>query len=133
MEDQLILFETAKLAKEKGFDWNTFFYHASFNDEYLSEDLKQGYSGSGIPASNWNSQQKMQETELYSAPTQSLLQKWLREKHLIDVWLSFGKMGGWKPLVSSRNGDYTEGYTTLLWENALEAGLLEALKLINQK
>jgi len=82
MKEQLITFETAKLAKEKGFDIPTpFYYHphyglyassfeygdeAEVNDNYNSDEWADGY---------------------YAAPTQSLLQKWLREKYNIEVEL----------------------------------------------
>lgn len=53
--EDIISFETAKLAKEKGFDSNNEIYHF--------EDIKI----------------------LGIFPTQSLLQKWLREKHDIHI------------------------------------------------
>lgn len=120
MEDELITYETAKLAKEKGFNIKTkyrFFYNSALTttEEYV------GYK------------------ELYYAPTQSLLQKWLREKHNMlviakhykDNWYEYviqnciitddGRVWG-KDIESDKNE------TT--YEQALEEGLCEALKLI---
>jgi hypothetical protein len=72
MEDQLITFDTAKLAKEKGFDWQT-------NMVYKQELL---YTRDNIIK---NSAFKNSKVYRATAPTQSLLQKWLREIHGIDV------------------------------------------------
>lgn len=79
MQDQLISFETAKLAKEKGFVWKTLFYHCEINGVYRPLNDKP-YSGSSVSYNNWNEQKSTDMgdgmmTELFSAPTQSLLQK----------------------------------------------------------
>ena len=64
MEEQLITFETAKLAYDiKLNGYNSIFPGFNYNE---NGELK-GYS------------------DKYVAPTQSLLQRWLREKHNIDV------------------------------------------------
>lgn len=96
MKDEIVTFETAKLAKEKGFDWTTAYYYQHSLTEQV--DPEHGTSG----AFGW----KKGETNLCSdyfinnhegcdypskhwfncsAPTQSLLQKWLREVHSIYV------------------------------------------------
>lgn len=76
MEDQLISFETAKLAKEKGFE----------------EKTKTWYNFSGLSVSGEQSQYPSNDKRFpsYSRPTQSLLQRWLREKHRIDIDISRG-------------------------------------------
>lgn len=107
MEDQLISFETAKLAKEKGY--------------------------------------------LYEMSTQSLLQKWLREEHKLEVLVSFspdwkwndedeclcvnmgyrvdwGFVGVYKKY--EKESYPLERYGFKSYEEALEIGLQEALKLI---
>jgi len=71
---------------------------------------------------------------MLSAPTQSLLQKWLREVHelllIILPWkdheAAVNDKHKFRPMVVSVK-TYGE-YKT--WEEALEVGLLEALKLI---
>lgn len=87
MEDQLISFETAKLAKEKGFEEYCFSYYN------LKGEIKHNYSENGSSTDvdfrvdledlldNFN--RGIPNT--YSAPTQSLLQKWLREVHKIHI------------------------------------------------
>lgn len=112
MTEELISFDTAKLAKEKGF--KKIFCH-------------YGYKKSGkvtvMPS-------------YYDAPTQSLLQKWLREVHEIEVnpAQNFTK-GGIKMQYNisiesykyNHLGKYIYGNT---YEEVLEVGLQEGLKLI---
>ena len=104
MTDQLISFETSKLAHEKGFNLTVL-------------------AGS--------------DTSMLIS-TQSLLQKWLREIHMINVLVQepttrlfryrtvFGKIG--RRLDISTGTSYTSCYN--VYEEALEAGLYQALLLI---
>lgn len=90
MKEKLICFKTSKLAKEKGFNWNTLYYHATIDNVYCDSDDSKGYSGSDIPPNNWNESigRKMSDgkiVELYSAPTQSQLQKWLRDEKQLNI------------------------------------------------
>lgn len=116
MEDQLIEFETAKLAKEKGFDWEC--------SMTAVEDTKHIY---GTGNDNHN-----QYRNNVSIPTQSLLQKWLREEHGIIVLVEDECHPEiWVFNVKSKNvnNHYCEkSYKT--YEEALEKALLEGLKLI---
>jgi hypothetical protein len=125
MQEELITFETAKLAKQKEFD-------ESCNSVFVD----------GIPkelgaVQRKNSTYKNQITR----PKQSLLQKWLREKHNIDVFVNrdntFNK-GTYClfiydnindiPRLRPLDNDVFSKYPT--YEKALEVGLQEALKLI---
>lgn len=109
MQEQLISFETAKLAKEKGFKENcTHLY----NNEILEEKNCIGFviNIDGI-------------NNLITAPTQSLLQKWLRETHKIHVWCSYQEKGYFINIDTKElNGWYRE------YEEALENGLRMGLK-----
>ena len=136
MEERLILHETAVVAKEKGFDWDC--YNEYHSKGYSYREGKPGYStvtikkgqleraGEGQVFRNLN--------DNFSAPTQSLLQKWLREEHNIDVAIL-----PWKDHCVDVNDKHT--YRPMIYkvktfgeyatyEDALEVGLLEALKLI---
>lgn len=73
MQDELISFETAKLAKEKGFDWPV-------DEFYMAETGEFFEGGDFIEKVNHN-----EFPDVVSAPTQSLLQRWLREKLKIIV------------------------------------------------
>ena len=135
MKEQLISFETAKLAKERGFN---------IPIQYVVNNVYQVYNINNNTISihsnavdNWNN-----FDSVYSAPTQSLLQKWLREVHnlhlYIDTTPSFEQMESHKskykvsvkvPFKPFRwtTGHYYLGNT---YEEVLEKGLQEALKLI---
>lgn len=116
MTDQLISFETAVLAKEKGFDIEC---NIQFHDKGIF--------------------QLATPENTFERPTQSLLQKWLREKHNIHIEVYCSKLEKdpsrkWRceiKYISSpfkrTTGHYYIGRT---YEEALEQGLIEALKLI---
>ena len=116
MKEELISFETAKLAKEVGFDCVT-------NKYYTPNSGKLVY---GIRPVVVNIRIK--------APTQSLLQRWLREKHKIHITIHYHKSGTYSTHIADEadNCMSTElfGEVFNTYEAALEAGLLEALKLI---
>lgn len=127
MEETKVTFETAKLAKEKGFNilCESFYDNEGTiykSDVYLNEERNNAYSSKSI--------------ELCKAPTQSLLQKWFREVHNIDV----------NPLTDTFvNKDESFKYVVYVtkskeidveykdfnsYEEALEFGLQEAFKLL---
>lgn len=122
MEEELITFETAKLAKEKGFDVpvKSYFYDGDTGTNILREEKHSYYK-------NYNGVDLC-----YSIPTQSLLQKWLREKHKICMEmeeyynLNDTKLG-WYAKYRKPKFNCLRGKT---YEEALEKGLQEALKLI---
>jgi hypothetical protein len=114
MEEQLISFETAVLAKEKGFDIKT-----------LYRFLGEIYREVDLNCQLWDNE--------YYAPTQSLLQKWLREVH--GIMISVDIENDCKYFISltiispnSTGDDIWGDYKT--YEEALEEGLLNGLKLI---
>ena len=88
MEDTHITFETAKLAKEKGFNIYTL-TKFDYQGETESCDLKE--------FNFW-----VLEGGHYSRPTQTLLAKWLREEHNIHIEIS--------------NNTYEEDYEIILQE-----------------
>ncbi len=123
MTDTIISFEVAKLAKEKGFDVTV--------QHFYGKDQNELYDawGSNKELKNW-----------CTAPTQSLLQKWLREKH--DIVIKCDSMtrdfnnGGYKDWYCDIRtishhiaGEARDGFET--YEEALEQGLLEALELLS--
>jgi hypothetical protein len=120
MKEQLITFETAKLAKEKGFDVYCETAYVYRYKEHESEDYWyywKSYVGS------------LTHDPLtcdIGAPTQSLLQKWLREKHntFISVDVNYCYKIYFKDVLLSESINYNN------YEDALEVGLQEGLKLI---
>ena len=95
-------------------------------------DSEENFLHNAGKKDNWNNHKcLLNESELsndYSAPTQSLLQKWFREEHGIDVYcMPVGDDSyKWYNNIASHNPVLTGTY-----EEALEVGLQEALKLIN--
>ena len=112
MEYTYVTFEVAKLAKEKGYKC---IYGGGYNketDKYASYRSKP----------------------TYPAPTQSLLQKWLREKHDIHIINRYihdeGKNKYEFTVYDNVNKGWgiAEVYET--YEEGLEDKLMEALKII---
>jgi hypothetical protein len=71
MEEKLIEFETSQLAKKKGLK-EAYNYYLKDGKMMTDEHYKQSHHKSALKI-------------LFPAPTQSLLQKWLREKYNIDI------------------------------------------------
>lgn len=130
MKDTLISFITAKLAKEKGFDIPIYHYYA---DSKTNSD-KSFILQNGIKR-NFNDKD---EGCLYSAPSQSLLQKWLREIHKIHITISVGDDDNYAVIVGTYDNqewvrDEQDEFVPIFYktyEEALEQGLIQGLKLI---
>lgn len=160
MKEQLISLETATLAKEKQFqEYTSYFYTKEnglcsidtdgeilniYNDDLTFKDSIWDCNGDfwyneiedeeGIYAQTY-------EPIKYPAPTQSLLQKWLREAHQLHLeiqvqdyvetpkfyWNIFGTYKNNKIIRCIANSP-REDYVS--YEEALEAGLQKALSYI---
>ena len=128
MEDIIITFETAKLAKEKGFPQEPnklkipyYNYKGEFKGDvkdWLRKYLRK---------------EDTSDVESVSAPTQSLLAKWLREEHNIHL-IAYKNIN-----IDGYDWCYitTDGITNInsykTYEEAYEIGLYQALKLIDNK
>ena len=131
MREKYITIETAKLAAEKGFNIET------RNSDYMVDGNYTGEVGSCISC-----------TEYVPCPNQALLQKWLREVHQIYVDVDIdqttypkfcymiSRFIGNPMNLAAEEWDWQNlpnGVDWGLhrkWEDALEEGLFEALKLI---
>lgn len=131
MKEQLISFETAKLAKEKGFNIVCRYYYDSDNPLSSSIEIKEhGLLRLGKLGEEYANYKYYPINE---APTQSLLQKWLREKHKIHITIFSSSQESWMFRITKPNQMLTEGIygeDFITYEEALEVGLQEALKLI---
>jgi hypothetical protein len=133
MEDELVSFEVAKLAKEKRFNqYCNYAYYEIYKDSEIEIKFS---SNETMYSSEW----KYFIQESFITPTQSLLQRWLREVHgaklycvpsplssRVNNWtwmLDAYEEGVWKGRVQSDSIFDT-------YEQSLEKGLLETLKLI---
>lgn len=135
MQEELISFDTAKLAKEKGLISGlkcTHIYCIGYN--VIPEDktlLSHDYIRSSVE----------NQFHLALAPTQSLLQKWLREIYNIHiiVYIMENSDGsiyydfGLKQVVNWLTNKSSKPREFLTYEEALEIGLQEALKLVPTK
>ena len=139
--------ETAKLAKQAGFDWavNRFMsYHDDCdNNPYWTIPIEN--------SRDFNNYQFKHISEAISIPTQSVLQRWLREEHnyhiiIVDtfipqdnniklVWeVLYGKPLYGKPNSILRLDDEQSNSIVFdTYEEALEAGLQKCLTLIIDK
>lgn len=126
MKDQYITLETAKLAKEKGFNYGDSY----FNDDGSYNGRKLGmYQGNEYNGRYWRS-------------TQSLLQKWLREVHGFEIQIftmgifmnksttPFSEFTLKKYQYVLNADHYYNGAGHDTYEESLEAALQKALKLI---
>lgn len=131
IKDQIITFDTAKLAKEKGLT-----HGLRCEGIYCIGwgSMKEDKAFSSSPRDNVNGQ-----FHLALAPTQSALQKWLREVHKIYIVLTphIDKNRNIIYHVDIYSESITEDDLTIWkyynYEEGLEFGLQEALKLVIPK
>lgn len=120
--DELISFKTAKLAKEAGFKEAVYAAY-SLRTNKFSHKSKYGRSYNTLSNT---------PTHLISAPTQTHLRRWLREKHNIsvEVWYDYehGKFTVGVYDIDRKVNHMNPVYGT--YEEVLEDGLICALKLV---
>lgn len=135
MKEQLVNYKTAKLAKEKGFN----------------EICETAYGRNADSLYYGNCTHKNSENIFLSAPTQSLLQKWLREEKDVLVEVIFSNRlsrklyeaahekpslnFSWKIYTSIKDpehifNEFWSDGTFETYEEALEEGLQKALKMV---
>ena len=132
IEEQFVSFETAKLLKEAGFE-------ANLKTRYVEEEKDEwAFWDSGTKRSDYN-----YFDDTIACPTQALAARWLREVHHLNVYACFDDVcfddGERKWFFMRENtmiNDYTSEYCSIIsydsYEQALEAGLQEAIKLIKK-
>lgn len=134
MNEQYVSFETAKLLKEKGFDWFTFGYYTM--DDY---DSPPYFGIENLCADNWNGEVEEVNDFWFSAPTQQMACRWLRKRgiHIMptigcDVDRTPRIFYGVVIALFNENGDIdyrtTDGNEYNEPEDAIEAALQYALK-----
>lgn len=144
MLDQIVKFNNAVLAYNNGFDIPVLDCYNENGEIGDNEDLI--YINYNKWAKTIGSNQN-----LYSAPSQTLLQKWLREKHQIEVkvWAEYYPTGinwcvqslQWDLTLDPKTTDLIKNGTFCFgdngefktYEEALELGLEEALKMITNQ
>jgi len=132
LKDKIVDFSTAKLAQEKGFSALTdYFYH-----EWLEEDSFDDPRSGDIRVFKEVGQVQLVKnshvgckTNRWCAPTQSLLQRWLREVHNIHIQNHFLN-GKYAVKIKYNTNKSDNVYNKDTYEDALEEGLRKALNLI---
>ena len=120
MNEDYVSFEVAKLLKEKEFDWYCRAYY-DYNSEEFSylNDISNTY-------------------DVYAAPTLYMAIKWIRNKKEIHIMIDVCASGYYTVLWKT-NGTFiktladkgpNDGGVWDSYEYALDAGILETLKLI---
>lgn len=134
MEEKLISFGTSKLAKEKGFNIPVLNCYNENNELGDVDDLLYiDYNKFDVVYGS--------NTNMYSVPTQSLLQKWLREKHSLYILLEETEtlsldsgIGFYYKIIKVKDKEHLRldysMYFYKTYEEALEVGLKEGLQLI---
>ena len=128
--EDYISFETAKLLKEKGFNWECECYYFFNNEVQFEESLAHW---------DWNNGY----TYRYSAPTIQMAMKWLREAYKIHInldihWLHFANTLGWMYIITKivengveyvdAKGDEDDKHFYSTYEEAAEAAIKYCLE-----
>ena len=135
ISDKLVSLETAKLAKEKGFNWLC----QSVKIETIESSEREIYNEGEC---RWETIKDVVKTRI---PTQTRLQRWLREEKMMHIEIAHNPMyGGFMPyickIVQGKEGVFTllESNSHVIamqnatYEEALEAGLQYALEHFEQ-
>lgn len=130
MKEKLIEFETAKLAKEKGFDIEYFNFYVKPNCKMFGVDEKYRY----YPIANSKKDKvytigkeaTLNPENVLTAPTQSLLQRWLREVHNKHIVIQKNDEG-WYFSSTEVGGSMFNSFEEAL-ENALFYNILIIIK-----
>jgi hypothetical protein len=153
MKDSLVNIDTAKLAQEKGFKfdekcWDDYEDMVMYSGYYVFGYHYKRLEYTSIPLMYAeNHANSVQYTKHIDQPSHSLLKKWLREVHGIYVnvyhdltpdaksvlyYTNWGHINdpSSKDYKYSPNGGYDEEAIWKTYEEALENGLQEGLKLI---
>lgn len=142
MEEQVVSLEVAKLLREKRFDVPCRYCYGKgvWDSEYSIKDYieeKRGtvYEGESDTNADWNSTLFTLIMDSMSAPTQTLAQKWLRDTQRTIVLVDYDSTDTkyWCNITymdSSRCEAFTTSLSCGTYEEALEEGLKQALKLI---
>lgn len=141
MKEVYVSFKIAQLMKENGFDWFTYAY-------YTKDDVdeKPYFGMENLCPDNWNGTEDEVNDLWFSAPTQQMATRWLREVHNIFIGIDIGEdidgNFGYMPFVhildnlSCSDCKYVPhvdaddicDFTPQTYEDAVEAALKYALK-----
>lgn len=131
--EEICTYEVSKLAKEKGFQLDCIGYYDFVGEFHFNYESAISNKERTFCHNKYNN---IWHRDLTDAPTQSLLQRWLREEKKISVevsWFDVGNKYFWVA-KDMNNHDVFKPKTTKCmtfydtWEQALEHGLKYALE-----
>ena len=130
IEESYVSFDTARMLKEAGFDVPCNSYYELEDGEAVRKDCIRPYDHNGFGDT------------ICSRPTLTLAARWLRDKHRLHVSVSIvGLFDGLRDItywafsimnVNTALFEYIDGNRYDSYEEALEAGLQKAIKLIKK-
>lgn len=131
IEESYVSFDTARMLKEAGFDVPCNSYYELEDGEAVRKDCIRPYDHNGFGDT------------ICSRPTLALAARWLRDEHKLHVSVSIaGLFDGLRDLiywafsvmnVNTALFEYIDGNRYDSYEEALEAGLQKAIKLITNE
>lgn len=129
-EDRIKL-DTAKLAKQKGFQAGSKHVYIHWNDDSRTECYDDYYTinnvkGADLSNSTWT---------VYEAPTQTMLKKWLKLKFNLPIVIKWNKSFGWYfRILKHITFEYqTEQKYFDTEEEALENALVATLDIVDDE
>lgn len=138
IHEEICTYEVAKLAKEKGFNIHCTPFYAldNFTAEYVDDagDFYEVDFEKGNLYLNYPIKGSLHKAKMLPAPTQSLLQRWLREEKKWNIVVRMYEDKGYYWFVQNSKGQLQESYFTFAdemfntYELALEDALSYALK-----
>ena len=135
IKEQYVSLETAKLAKEKGFNQ---YYHQRYNKETGELEYSPCIKHTLKVVDGKMTRVNITDMTQIFAPTQSLLQRYLREVHNIHILIEFNTLNEsyaffidykYNKTYTYCEGDF-QNTNFKSYEEALEKGLYQALQLI---
>ena len=134
IHEEIVTFEVAKLAKEKGFPQDVDRWlgdlHSATSSNYYNH--KGELNGDCLEIINCicRKEDVPIELQIIVAPTQSLLQRWLREEKGLHITVPFDNNEFWWQIknLANRDSEYGEALGFDTYELALEDALAYSLK-----
>jgi hypothetical protein len=134
MRDQIISFKASKLAKEK-----MFFDKNVSGGVRISQDFVYFDDGTLHETKEFLNDDFFKIPIIYNAPTQSLVQKWLREEHGIAIMICTESTNDWIYKIASLNPESSYNGNLIIsdsknsfpiYEQALEEAIIKAFEFI---
>lgn len=140
MEDTIVKYVTAKLAVSKGCEGfigkylgHHYYNHNGILDGDIIEELKEEFRLKKEHNISFDEARKLNTLKSIPAPTQSLLQKWIRDNfniHIEIIMVDTLTSTYAYHIPSTGNGIRPDSKLYDSYEECLEDGLLESLELI---